>query len=452
MKARQTGKPNELLRQQRVLRGWSLVRVADELRALCEQDHHVVPVTSSMIWKWEQGKHTPSPLYRDAFCRLYKLTADKLGFIDASVPLSSSEGQDQPINIPSDAAEPTIQSEDTSVVTTLSTLASSLFLGLSSPLTGSQEIDKEIDRLITRRLARLQNWVIDGLEDGTQLRWQLYYTSRNSLTENGLLSQIARLERLADDGGEHHQRVCRILAQNYQLAGNVARDRFQYTKALEFFQKAEELHEDTQLPDLTATAIARQAIALLRKDPERYLSKSLTLYSSALDKAKHAEPYTQAYVLSRRAEALARKGDYNACIRSLEQAEALLSRTVNIPVEEDLAYVHLSLQSLADSRGECYVLLGKPEKGLEHLQAAQKRLNQKMSRNNCRLLMQQSEAYLAAGQLDACVQQALKGLEVARILESTSNIHWADEILAKLRSSAFCNEPVVDELYEATRG
>lgn len=95
---------------------------------------------------------------------------------------------------------------------------------------------------------------------------------------------------------------------------------------------------------------------------------------------------------------------------------ALLSRAVNIPVEEDLAYVHLSLQSLADSRGECYVLLGKPEKGLEHLQAAQKRLNQKMSRNNCRLLMQQSGAYLAAGQPDACVQQTLKGLEGARVI------------------------------------
>jgi transcriptional regulator with XRE-family HTH domain len=322
----------------------------------------------------------------------------------------------------------------------------------ASVIIASQGIDGEIDRLLARKLTRLQNWVVDSLEDGTRLRWQLYYTSRNSLTENGLLSQIARLEQLADDGGDQHQRVCRILAQNYQLAGSVARDRFQYTKALEFFQKAEKLHEDTQLPDLTATAIARQAIALLRKDPERYLDQSLTLYSSALDTVKHAEPYTQAYVFSHNAEALARKGDYDGCIKSLDQAEALLSRAVNIPIEEDFAYVHPSLQSLADSRGECYLWLGKPEKGLEYLQAAQKRLNQKMSRNSCRLLMLQSEAYLAAGQPDACVQQALKGLEVAHTLESTSNINWASEILTKLRSSAFRNEPVVGELYEAIRG
>jgi len=130
----------------------------------------------------------------------------------------------------------------------------------------------------------------------------------------------------------------------------------------------------------------------------------------------------------------------------------VISGVTSVPIEEDFAYVRLTLQSLADSRGECYVLLGKPEKGLEYLQAAQKKLDQKMSRNNCRLLMQQSEAYLAAGKPDACVQQALKGLEIAHILESTSNVHWASEILAKLRSSAFSKESVVDELQEAVRG
>jgi hypothetical protein len=129
----------------------------------------------------------------------------------------------------------------------------------------------------------------------------------------------------------------------------------------------------------------------------------------------------------------------------------LLSRVTSVPIEEDFGYVRLTLQSLADSRGECYVILGKPEKGLEYLQAAQKKLDQKMSRNDCRLLMQQSEAYLAAGSPDACVQQALNGLELAHILESASNVHWASEILAKLRLSAFSKEPVVDELQEAIR-
>jgi len=416
---------NTLLRTARLQRGWSQQQLAD-----------FAGVSLSTVERAERGE----PIRVDSLGRLSQClekTPEQLGLVKANrrqvnKTIAEEDTEDQEV-------------KRREAIKVIGTAGASLVASLSSPLDG------EI-RLIARRLARLQNWVIDGLQDGTRLRWQLYYTSRNSLTDDGLLSQIARLEQLADEGGEHYQRVCRILAQNYQLAGSLARDRFQYAKSLEYFQKAEYLDEDIQLPDLTATAIARQAVALLRKDPEKHLSRSLTLYSNAVDKAKHAEPYTQAYVLSGYAEALARRGDYDKCVRSLDQAEALLSKVTTIPIEEDFGYVRLTLQSLADSRGECYVLLGKPEKGLEYLQAAQKKLDHKMSRNNCRLLMQQSEAYLAAGEPDACVQQALKGLEVARILESTSNIHWANEILTKLRSSAFGKEPVVNELQEAIQG
>ena len=400
--------PNEQLRIERLRRGWSQKKVAFD-----------IDTSKDLVSRWETGERVPSLYYQEKLCRLFGKTADELGFLNVKLT--------KEIAVPSTPATETLPN----------TMLAAW---------------REIDRLITRKLAHLQDWVVDSLEDGTRLRWQLYYTSRNSLTEDGLLNQIVRLEQLANDGGNHHQRVCRMLAQNYQLAGSIARDRFHYMKSLEYFQKAEHLHEDAQLPDLTATAIARQAVALLRKDQEKYLNKSLALYNHAIDRAKYAEPHTQAYVLSGYAEALARKGNYDKCIQSLDQAEALLSSIANVPIEEDFAYVRLTLQSLADSRGECYVLLGKPEKGLEYLQTAQKKLDQKMGRNNCRLLMQQSEAYLAAGKPDACVQQALKGLEIARLLESTSNIYWASEILVKLRSSAFSKESIVDELQEAVQG
>lgn len=405
---------NALLRTARRQKGWSQQQLAD-----------FAEISVATVVRAERGESIRIDNIQ-RLCACLDKTPEQLGLL---------ETEDQEV-------------KRREAIKAIGTTGASLVTSLSSSLTISQEIDK----LVMRKLARLQNWVVDGLQNGTQLRWQLYYTSRNSLTDDGLLSQVARLEQLADDGGEYYQRICRILAQNYQLVGSLARDRFQYAKSLEYFRKAEQLDEDVQLSDLTATAIARQAVALLRKDPEKNLNKSLALYDSAVDKAKHAEPYTQAYILSGYAEALARGGDYDKCIKSLDQAEALLSRVTPVPIEEDFGYVCLTIQSLADSRGECYVLLGKPEKGLEYLQAAQTKIDHKMSRNNCRLLMLQSEAYLAAGKPDVCVQQALKGLEVARILESTGNIHWAGEILVKLRVSTFCKEPVVDELQEAIRG
>jgi transcriptional regulator with XRE-family HTH domain len=76
---------------------------------------------------------------------------------------------------------------------------------------------QEVETLFTRKMARLQTWIVEGLEDGTRLRWQLYYTSRNTLTEDGLLNQITKLELLADDGGKDHARICQVLAQNVKL-------------------------------------------------------------------------------------------------------------------------------------------------------------------------------------------------------------------------------------------
>jgi tetratricopeptide (TPR) repeat protein len=310
---------------------------------------------------------------------------------------------------------------------------------------------KELETLFTRKIARLQRWVIDGIEDGTRLRWQLYYTSNNRLTEDGLISQIERLEALAGEGGSQYQRVCRILAQNYQLAGSLARDAFNYSKARDYFQKVEQLGDDIQLPDLVATAVARRGLALLRRGKGEDLREGLELYRNAAKIAKWAEPYTRAYVLSGFAEALARNGYRSACYRVLDQAEQFLDKASSVPLEEDFAFVRLTLQSLEDSRGECYVLLGEAEKGLGYLLTAQEKVDQKLSRNYCRLIMQQSEAYLVAGHPDSCVQQALKGLEIARAIESTSSMYWVEEIHTKLLQSAWKQETVVSKLGAALK-
>lgn len=313
----------------------------------------------------------------------------------------------------------------------------------------SSQIDlQSIEKLFTRELARLFNWVIEELEDGTRLRWQLYYNSKNSLTEDGLLEQIIKLEQLAHYGGQDHTRICQILVQNYQLAGSLSRDNFRYNEAAKHFRKAYSIAHEIDQPDLKATAIARQGLSFLRQN---YFEKALALYRDAADIATSATSQTRAYVIAGLAEALARNGLSKECYERLDEAEKLLSQTPQLALEEDLAYVQLTMQSLQDSRGECFVLLGEPSKGLDYLISAELHNNQQMSRNHCRLLMQQAEAFLAANQPDQCVQHTLKGLLIARQIESISNIHWSQEIYMKLHESKWMNEPVVVDLLEAIR-
>jgi transcriptional regulator with XRE-family HTH domain len=451
--------PNALLRHERYSRNWTLQDLADKLYAMCIEEGRKSGISSDTVGRWERGRSQPEAHYRAKLCTLYGKSSEELGlFEEQERSRASSVQQGMPAGqLRTDSANDA-ESEEMDRRQTLQLLgAAGTALVLGVPTVENIE---ELVKLFSRRETRLQKWVIDSLEDGTHLRWQLYYTSRNSLTEEGLFQHIERLEHLADWGGVQEAKLYPLLIQNYQLAGSLARDNFRYTRAKQYFHEAQQLASEIQSPDLAATAVARYAVSLMRQaggdEMEKRYSKlvgeALTLYQSAAEMAAHAEAHVRAYVLSGLAEALARNGHREACYRTLDQAEAVFNRGPLVSSEEDIAHVRLTLQSLEDARGECYVLFGEPLKGLDYLQTAQRRLNPTVSRNLCRLLMQQSEAHLAAGAPDECVHYALQGLHLARTLESTSNINWSREIHTKLLRSQWKGEPVVVELEAALAG
>ncbi len=86
MKSKEQRKPNPLLREQRLLRGWSLQRVVDELCALSSASDERLPgVNAIMVSNWETGTKKPGPFYRERLCKLYNMTADRLGFMDGPI-------------------------------------------------------------------------------------------------------------------------------------------------------------------------------------------------------------------------------------------------------------------------------------------------------------------------------------------------------------------------------
>src|SRR5690348_1028208 len=84
MESTQHTQPNSLLRQQRLLRGWSLQHVVEQICSLCEEDDDVPGVTKDMVSKWERGERKPSRFYQTKLCLLYGATADRLGFLEPS--------------------------------------------------------------------------------------------------------------------------------------------------------------------------------------------------------------------------------------------------------------------------------------------------------------------------------------------------------------------------------
>jgi hypothetical protein len=84
--------PNQQLRRQRDLRGWSRGKMALEL-----QTHFPgIAVTDKDIGRWESGKRRPGPYYREKLCILFQTTADKLGFIPQNVSFEQNTEEGEP--------------------------------------------------------------------------------------------------------------------------------------------------------------------------------------------------------------------------------------------------------------------------------------------------------------------------------------------------------------------
>jgi transcriptional regulator with XRE-family HTH domain len=78
-------KQNDALRYQRLLRGWSLQRVANEIRTQAIAENGRVPgVNGDMVGEWERGVKKPSPFYQEKLCFIYGATADELGFVEGT--------------------------------------------------------------------------------------------------------------------------------------------------------------------------------------------------------------------------------------------------------------------------------------------------------------------------------------------------------------------------------
>src|SRR5438876_2313188 len=69
-----TEKPNERLKQQRELKGWSQAKLAEE-----------VGTTQKIISRWESGVSKPQPYYREKLIELFGMNAKELGLLDNDI-------------------------------------------------------------------------------------------------------------------------------------------------------------------------------------------------------------------------------------------------------------------------------------------------------------------------------------------------------------------------------
>lgn len=113
MKSSQSAKLNTLLREQRLLRGWSLQQLAEHLCQLGEGEGCLLGISADMVGKWERGEKRPSLFYQEKLCQIYNTTTDKLGLLERHTthkpitePTPSSKQSSAPTYMPSVVGQP----------------------------------------------------------------------------------------------------------------------------------------------------------------------------------------------------------------------------------------------------------------------------------------------------------------------------------------------------------
>lgn len=149
--------------------------------------------------------------------------------------------------------------------------------------------------------------------------WHLSRGSEFSAVEQALLAYIQRLEHLARDASQEHQRhrAAHLAAQGYQLAGILAFHRNQLAAREEYCRRSIQWARDADDPTLLVAVMATAGVTF---HYTRQPLQALQMYQEALPALDQASPLAQGSLYMKQAEAYARLGRRQEAERSLNRA------------------------------------------------------------------------------------------------------------------------------------
>lgn len=373
-----TDRSNDSLRYQRLLRGWSLQRTADELFELSFKLHSKgCGANGDMVGEWERGVKKPSPFYQELFCLLYDTTADQLGFVEALKTSRRSLLQVLGVAGAGVIAAPQIK-------------LPSLPLGQRSYITD------------------VSGKVIQHLTEVTQHYRAL---QRGGITiEAGLKDHIATvqnaLEATADDS--KRRELWRILAQS-QLLGRLG-----ITKERELGRARtwnESAIASAQYGDdaiLMAAAIGHLAHLYLtwQHDP----ASASQLLAQARDYAQD-HPALQGWFGIVDAAVAAKEGKTQECDDFISHATEVAHAVADRPGFADAFFTDFSVVGVSAFAGNCLLKSGEPAKALGRLSSMN--LEDLAENRHASALYDMSCAYAALGELEATQAYALRSIDKA---------------------------------------
>jgi len=298
-------------------------------------------------------------------------------------------------------------------------------------------------RQIEQGSSALSDGLIAFFEDDIAARWELYYTGGTARAAQGLdrcVKEIEKVSRLAQ-GTSWHNRVLLLLTMSYQLQSCVMRDMMLYKQAHVGYQRAFEVAQELDEPELMSSALAREGVTLIQQEKPKeaiiYLAGALNMLE------EQCYPRLQGYIFKALSEAYAQDRQADESKRNIDQAERALEKQEHI---QERSLIRLSAATLAAQKGVNAVLLRDHRGALTLIDESLRTYDPTVVRGRARLTAQKAEAYYGLGIVDACTTTAEDAFVLASAVGASKTTATVKKLHATLTQSIWRKEESITRL------
>ncbi len=277
-------------------------------------------------------------------------------------------------------------------------------------------------------------------EDVMATRWDVYHTGGTIRAHRGLNIWLKQAEDFAQETGGSiwHERAYSLLSMSYQLQGSILRDMMQYDQAHTAYEKAFQVAEELDDPELQAATFARRGVTSIQQNMP---TEAITYLNGALKLVNGLGlPCLRGYILQALSEAYAMAQQAGQCWRHIDLAQRSLERRGEV-LERSNCYPNTS--SILAQKGVNAVLLGDNDYAIALIDKSLLKYDHAFVRGRARLMAQKAEAYYGLGWLDMSVTTAEEALTLARSVGSTKQIARVRNLSTAMIQSRWRNESSV---------
>jgi len=396
-------RPNDLLRRQRRLRGWTLDDVAERLHQMVAAAGDAeLGVDAHMVGRWERGVRHPAPRYVALLCRLFEQSADQLGLVPAEQTVDRAVDLGSALGPSTGGREDDVQRRQ--------------FLQYVGVLGGASMLDWDrLGTLLRGQADAADEPLLDDLEAltrsyGRQVESRAPMILLPTLREHlrGLTSSLQ-----ASPPAALRRRLLSLTGMTAVMTGRLSYLLENRGDARTSWAFALELAREAGDDDLFAVTLAHQRLfhsTIPSRGRFGNTTRALSLLNEAESKLSNASsPHVQVMVLAKRAEEHAADGNHSATERDLERAERLLDAAPR----DDGFFADWDRAFLAGYRGSCLIALERPQDATEALEKARQLTRPSLVGQRCAVTTDLAAAYAQQREVDRACELLAESLETA---------------------------------------